>query len=338
MADRALVFHYLFGSLAAQTLRAATRLRVVELIGDKERRAADVAADAGAQPQAMTRLLRALASLGLLEERAPDSFAVTPAGGLLDPGRPDSLATLVSLFAEPTMLRAWEHLDRAVTTGETAFASVFGKDFFAHLKDNPELSAQFNAAMSESTRASAAQLPGLFGFGRHTKVADIGGGDGTLLSEVLRAHPELSGVVYDTEEGLAQAPRTLERHGLTERCSLVVGDFFQSVPAGADVYLIKSILHDWNDEQAVTILSHCRAVLPPGGRVLIVEPVMPEVVARENAGLMYLSDLNMLVNVGGRERTRTEFAAVCERAGLALTAVTPLGEGSSFSLLEAEAA
>ncbi|MEV0438884.1 methyltransferase [Streptomyces spectabilis] len=332
--DRGRVVQLVVGSLAAQTLRAAVRLRVVEIIGDKERLAAEVAAEAGTQPGATTRLLRALAGLGILQERAPDSYAVTPAGSLLDPGHPDSLAALVGIFAEPVMLRAWEHLDEGVRTGGTTFASVFGTDFFPYLKEHPELSALFNEAMSQSTSATAAQLPHAYEFGRFTTVADIGGGDGTLLSSVLREHPGLSGVLYDTEEGLAQAPGTLRRHGLEDRCSLEVGDFFRSVPEGADLYLIKSILHDWNDDQAVTILGHCRAALPPGGRVLIVEPLLPDAVAPELAGL-YLSDLNMLLNVGGRERTRDEFAEVCDRAGLTVTSVTPLGEGNTFCLIEA---
>lgn len=335
---RDIVAQLVFGSLAAQTVRAAVRLRVMELMGDKERTSAEVAADAGARLQPMTRLLRALASLGLLREHTAGSFSVTPAGATLDPGRPDSLTSLVRMFTEPTMLRAWEHLDDSVRTGDVVFDSVFGKDFFSHLKEFPDLSAEFNAAMSQAVRATAAVLPHAYDFGRFTTVADIGGGDGTLLSAVLREHPALTGVIYDTEEGLAQAPTTLERQGVTTRCGLVAGDFFRSVPEGADVYLMKSILHDWSDEQAVAILGHCREVLPPAGRVLIVEPLLPEVVDAETAGLTYLTDLNMMVNVGGRERTRPDFETLCRKAGLALTSVTPLPRADPFCLIEAAAA
>lgn len=335
---RELVAQLVFGSLAAQTVRAAVRLRVMELIGDKERPAAEVAADAGARPQPMTRLLRALASLGLLREHGAGSFSVTPAGATLDPGRPDSITSLVRMFTEPTMLRAWEHLDDSVRTGDVAFDTVFGKDFFSHLKELPDLSAEFNAAMSQAVRATAAVLPHAYDFGRFTTVTDVGGGDGTLLGAVLRAHPALTGVVYDTEEGLAQAPTALEAHGLTARCSLVAGDFFRSVPRGADVYLMKSVLHDWSDEQAATILTHCREVLPPAGRVLIVEPVLPEVVDHETAGLTYLTDLNMMVNVGGRERTRADFEDLCREAGLSLASVTPLTRADPYCLIEAHKA
>ncbi|MFI6008127.1 methyltransferase [Streptomyces sp. NPDC051243] len=329
--------------MAAQTLRAAVRLGVPELLGDTPRPAAEVAVAAGTEPQPMTRLLRALAGLGLLTEPAPDTFSVTPAGALLDPGHPDSLTSFVRMFTEPAIVRAWEHLDSSVRTGEIAFDTVFGTDFFSHLGQRPELSAQFNAAMSQAVAETAAALPYAFDFGPFTRVTDVGGGDGSLLAAVLDAHPHLTGVVLDTAQGLAEAPKTLERHGLTDRCSPVAGDFFRAVPEGSDLYLMKSILHDWTDDQAVTILRHCREVLPPGGLVLIVEPVLPEVVDTgaeaevTDGGVTYLSDLNMLVNVGGRERTRRDFEEVCRRAGLSLTSVTPLKEAAPFSLIEAVA-
>ncbi|WP_030317353.1 methyltransferase [Streptomyces flavochromogenes] len=343
MADRDLIVRLAFGSMAAQTLRAAVRLRVMELVGDAPRRAADVAVDAGAEHQPMTRLLRALTGLGLLREHAPDSFSVTPAGALLDPGRPDSLTSFVGMFTEPAIVRAWEHLDDSVRTGGVAFDAVFGTDFFSHLAQHPTLSAEFNASMSQAASETASALPYAFGFGRFTTVTDVGGGDGTLLAGVLTAHPGLAGVLFDTAEGLAEAPRTMARRGLDGRCSLIAGDFFRSVPGGSDLYLMKSVLHDWTDDQAVTILSHCRAVLPPGGLVLIVEPVLPEIVDTRaesdstDGGITYLSDLNMLVNVGGRERTRKDFEDVCHRAGLSVTSVTPLTEAAPFSLIEAVA-
>ncbi|MFE0422185.1 methyltransferase [Streptomyces sp. NPDC058953] len=326
-----------FGTMAAQTLRAAVRLRVVELIGDAPRGAGEVAADAGTATLPMTRLLRALASLGLLREHTPGIFSVTPAGALLHPDRPDSFASFVTMFTDPMMTRAWERLDDSVRTGEIAFDQVFGTDFFRHLGQHPELSAAFNSSMSQASRDTAAVLPGAFDFGRFTKVTDVGGGDGTLLGAVLAAHPGLTGAVLDTAEGLAEAPGNLADLGVRDRCDLLTGDFFRAVPEGSDLYLMKSVLHDWTDDQVVTILTNCRKVLPPEGLVLIVEPVLPEVVDPAGGG-PYLSDLNMLVNVGGRERTRADFEEVCRRAGLALTSVTPLPKAPPFCLVEAVAA
>lgn len=335
-AGRELVVRMAFGSMAAHTLRAAVRLGVVERIGDGQRTAAEVAADAETAPQPTTRLLRALAALGLLAEDSPGTFSVTESGALLRPDHPASLTSFVRMFTDPAIVRAWEHLERSVRTGEIAFDSVFGTDFFTHLARNPELSADFNAAMGQVVSETASVLPGAVDFGRFATVVDVGGGNGTLLAAVLQAHPDLSGIVFDTAEGLADAPTTLARHGLEERCSLVAGDFFRSVPQGADACLVKSVLHDWTDAQAVTILRHCREALPPGGVVLIVEPVLPDVVGADDEGT-YLSDLNMMVNVGGRERTRADFEALCLEAALRVTSVTPLMGAAPYALIEAVA-
>ncbi|MFD5623443.1 methyltransferase [Streptomyces yangpuensis] len=335
-AGRELVVRLAFGTMAAHTLRAAVRLEVVELIGDGPRTAAETAAAAGTAHQPMTRLLRALTALGLLTQDAPDTFSVTPAGALLGPGHPDSLASFVRMFTDPAIVRAWEHLENSVRTGETAFDPVFGTDFFSHLARHPELSTDFNAAMSQATSETAAALPRAFDFSRFASVTDVGGGNGTLLAAVLDAHPRLSGTVFDTADGLAEAAKTLAQHGLEDRCSLVSGDFFRSVPPGSDVYLLKSVLHDWTDARAATILRHCRRALSPGGTVLIVEPVLPEAVDTEDAGT-YLSDLNMMVNVGGRERTRADFEELCRRAALRVTSVVPLADAAPYSLIEAVA-
>ncbi|MFI9051878.1 methyltransferase [Streptomyces sp. NPDC053427] len=325
-----------YGAMASHVVGAAARLGIAELIGDGERTADELAAECAAQPEAMARLLRALAGLGLLGEITPGRFTVTPAGALLRADGPQSLYSFVRMFTDPTLLRAWEHLDDSVRTGEPAFDAVFGKDFFGHLAERPELSAVFNAAMGQATRDTAALVPTAFDFGRFSTVADIGGGDGTLLAAILKAHPSLHGIVFDRAEGLAQASGTLARDGLDGRCSLVTGDFFATAPEGADLYLLKSVIHDWNDTQCTDILRHCRRVVPDNGRLLIIEPVLPPVVDPSAAGVAYISDLNMLVNVGGRERTRDDFERLCRGAGFALRSVTPLAKPNRFSLIEAE--
>ncbi|MDT3399402.1 methyltransferase [Streptomyces sp. B1866] len=333
--DRTELFRLVFGQMAAHTLRAATKLGLVDLLGDGEAAAEDLAGDLGTHPQATYRLLRALAGLGLLAERRPGVFAATPKGLLLSGKQPGSMASLVSMFTDPAMLRGWEHLADSVRTGTTSFDTVFGTDFFSHLRRNPELSAEFNAAMSQATHAVAAALPGAYDFGRFAAAVDVGGGDGTLLAAVLRAVPALRGVVYDTEEGLAQAADTFDAAGVADRAATVAGDFFTSVPPGGDLYLLKSVIHDWNDEDCTGILRRCREALPPHGRVLIVEPVLPPTVDPDRIALTYLSDLNMLVNVGGRERTAADFAALCRAAGLTEPVVTPLPAPLAFCLIEA---
>ncbi|MFG2288484.1 methyltransferase [Streptomyces sp. NPDC048595] len=332
-----------YGGMAAHTLGAAARMGIVDLIGDGERGADELAKECAAEPQAMGRLLRALAGLGLLVERSPGTFATTPAGALLHSDHPESLRSFSRMFTDPTILRAWELLDDSVRTGRPSFDTAFGQDFFGYLAQQPQLSADFNAAMGQATRDTAALVPAAYDFGRFRTVADIGGGDGTLLAPILQAHPALRGILFDSSEGLAQARTRLADEGLDGRCSLVAGDFFATAPEGADLYLLKSVIHDWNDEQCTTILRHCRQAIPDDGRLLIIEPVLPPVVDPSasgvdpsESGVLYLSDLNMLVNVEGRERTRDDFDQLCRAAGFALRTVIPLPEPNRFCLIEAE--
>ncbi|AJE85799.1 putative O-methyltransferase [Streptomyces albus] len=329
------VVQVMFGAMAARTVYTAVELGIADLIGEGESTPEAVAEGCTAEPRSVHRLLRALTALGLLQERRQGVFALTATGALLGTSRPDSLAAFVRMFADPVMLRAWDHLGDSVRSGEPSFDAVFGTDFFSHLKQHPALSAQFNASMSQGSRLAAAVLPGAYDFGRFRTVVDVGGGDGTLLAAILREHPGLRGVVYDTEEGLAQAAETFARAGVADRASCVAGDFFSFAPEGGDLYLLKSVVHDWNDEQCTRILGHCRAVLPPEGRLLLVEPTLPAVVPPDAPPLMYLSDLNMLVNLGGRERTEEDFTALCRAAGFQAPVFRQLPPPQAFRLIEA---
>ncbi|MFC5143118.1 methyltransferase [Streptomyces aureoversilis] len=333
--ERNTVAQLVFGHMATQTLGAAVRLGVFARIGGGECTPDGLAAELGTQPQATHRLLRALAGLQLLTETAPGTFATTAAGDLLRPDVPGAMTAVARMFTDPSLQRGWDLLDEGIRTGETTFDTAFGTDFFSYLRERPELSAEFNTAMSQATQLAAAAVPGHYDFGRFTAVVDVGGGDGTLLSAILRAHPRPRGILYDTPEGLAQAPERLARDGLADRVSLETGDFFASAPPGGDLYLLKSVVHDWNDEQCATILRHIRKVVPDDGALLIVEPVLPPVVPAGNTDLTYLSDLNMLVTVGGRERTAEDFAALCARGGFRLDSITPLPRPNAFHLIEA---
>ncbi|WP_327393368.1 MULTISPECIES: methyltransferase [unclassified Streptomyces] len=328
--------HLVFGHMAARTVRAAVEFGIVDIIGvDGEGTAQEIAERCGTLPQPTHRLLRALAGLGLLTETRPGSFTVTPTGALLSEKDENSFGAFVRMFLDPAMLQAWDQLDESIRTGKTAFDTVFGTDFFSYLDKHPDLSARFNSAMSQGTRSITAALPSLYDFARFTTVVDIGGGDGTLLSAVLKGTPALRGVVYDTAGGLAQAKATFEREGVADRATTAVGNFFTAAPRGGDLYLIKSVLHDWNDEQCVRILGHIRDAIPDEGRLLIVEPVMPTTAEAQGAGVPYLSDLNMLVNVGGRERTREDFAELCRAAGFSAPSFTPIGPSGGYFAIEA---
>ena len=326
--NRAKLVQLVFGGMAAQVVGAAARLDIADHLGEDARTPAELATACAADETAMRRLMRALAALGVCTENPEDTFALTPAGALLRRDVPGSMHALTTLFTDETIVGAWRHLDHAVRDGRTVFTDVFGTDIYRHLKARPELSATFNAAMSQGTRLTAQVMPAHYPFERFGTLADIGGGDGTLLAGVLAAHPTLRGILFDTEEGLAQAPPN-------DRITQHTGDFFEELPAGADLYLIKSVLHNWDDDRCAAILANCRRVIPGQGRLLIVEPVLPETVDGSLPNTMYLSDLNMLVNLGGRERTMADFDKLCRRTGFAVSDVIPLPPPAAFSLIEA---
>ncbi|MFE1954991.1 methyltransferase [Streptomyces sp. NPDC059524] len=333
--DRGALMSTVFGHMAAQALAAAVRLDVADRLGDHPRDAADVAADLGTDPDGTRRLLRALAASGLATESRPGAFALTARGALLRTDRADSMADFVRMFLDPAMIGAWARLDESVRTGGPVFADLFGTDFFGHLAAHPELSRAFNASMRQGGRAAAALLPAVLDLSGARSVTDVGGGDGAVLAAVLSAYPGLRGVLFETPMAAADAGPVLEAAGVTDRCTVVTGDFFASVPAGSDVYLLKGVVHDWDDDRAATLLGHVRAVLPAHGRILVVEVVLPDTVDGTQPPMMYLGDLNMLVNVGGRERTEAEFRALCARAGLAVTRLTRLPEPVGLSVIEA---
>ena len=332
---RGRVGELVFGAMAAEVVFAAARMRVADLLGDEQHSAAQIAREIGADEGALTRLLRALAALELVSEPTPSQFRLTEAGQLLRSDQPTSMHAIVCMFGDPTMLSAWRELDTAIRTGQPSFGKVYGTSFSSYRAANPELSEQFTSAMRQGTIVAAQQLLQLYDFGQFRTVADIGGGDGTLLGEVLRAYPSLHGVLFDTADGLAQADRTLNSAGVGDRCAVSVGDFLAAVPGGAELYLLKSVLRGWDDDHAGVILGHIRRVIPDDGRLLIIEPALPDIFDASTPSTMYLSDVNMMVNLGGRLRTSSDFEQLCERAGFTLHTVTPLPPPTPFSVLEA---
>ncbi|MCC8246732.1 acetylserotonin O-methyltransferase [Saccharothrix luteola] len=303
-ARRALM-NMIFGSMASQVVSACVRLGVADPLGEAELCTPEVASTCGTPVGTTRRLLRAATALGLAVDRGGDRFALTPMGAMLRSGGEGSPHTFARVFTDPVMVRPWHRLDEAVIGDRTTFEDEFGVPFFDHLKTAPDLAAAFNAAMSQGTHLAAAALPEAYDFGRFGAVMDVGGGDGTLRAT-----------------------------GVASRCAVRTGDFFTSFPGGVDAILLKSVLHDWDDERATTILGHCRQALPDHGRLLVVEPVLPEAVADALSPVVYLSDLNMPVNVGGRERTRAEFETLLSGNGFTVDDVIPLPP-SGFCLIEA---
>lgn len=333
-AARRVLMNLVFGSMSAQVVGAFVKLGVADALAGGERSVEEVAVTCRAAVGTTHRLLRAATALGVADETAPGRFALTTAGMMLRSTGQGSLSTFARVFTDPVVVTAWHRLDEAVRTGGTTFEQAFGVPFFDHLKTEPELAASFNAAMSQGTHVAAAVLPDAYDFGRFEAVVDVGGGDGTLLAAILGRHGKLHGVLFDTADGVAQAGTVLDAAGVSSRCAIRTGDFFEEVPGEVEAVVLKSVLHDWDDDRATTILRNCRAALPEHGRLLVVEPVLPETVRDAGSPVVYLSDLNMLVNLGGRERTRAEFEVLLAGGGFAVVDVTPLPP-SGFCLVEA---
>ncbi|MFL1380855.1 methyltransferase [Nocardiopsis protaetiae] len=324
----------LFGGMVAHLVGGAVRLGLPDALGRGEAGAADLARSLGARADTLERLLRALAAVDLVAETGPGRYSLTPAGHLLRTGHPDSMAAVARFYTDPLLLDSWRELPRSVRDGSVAFEYVHGTSFFEYLDGRPALAEMFHDAMADRTRGTARVLPNAYDFAPFTTVVDVGGGDGTLLSAVLARHPHLNGVLFDAPGGAARAPAVLERAGVADRCSVVSGDFFRSVPAG-DVLLLKSIVHDWDDERAAAILARCREAVAEGGRLLLVEPMLPDGPGADESPVPFLSDLNMLVNTGGRERTRSDFEALFAGTGFALASVGVLARPSGYALIEA---
>lgn len=326
----------LFGFFPAQVLHVGAMLRIADHLTDGPRTTAQLAELTATDAPSLRRVLRALACFGVLDEVEPDAFAHGPyAAGLLTDGA-TSMHHLIRLFAGDEVWRSWGELGETVRTGEPAWDRITGMTSFEYMSHHPEFQAMFNQAMAEGTRNATPGIVEAGDFGRFSWVIDVGGGDGTLLRAVLAAHPLLRGTVFDTDDGLRAAQATLDAAGLTDRASAVAGDFFAGVPEGPDAYLVKSVIHDWDDRKAHAILANVRVAMPEDGTLLVVEPVMPPApAASPDVLMMVMSDLNMLVCTGGKERTEDEFRTLLAGAGFALRTVTPVPGPTNFSVLEA---
>ncbi|MDA0165032.1 acetylserotonin O-methyltransferase [Solirubrobacter ginsenosidimutans] len=308
------------GYQLSQAIHVAATLGIADRLAGGARDAEDLAVATDAHAPALYRLLRALAAVGILHEDADHRFALTPLGEGLRTDVPDSAAGWAAFIGRPYHWSAWSQLLHSVRTGENAFAAVHGVDVWTYRAEHPEESGIFDAAMTALAARVTASVLAAYDFGQFEVVADIGGSRGTLLAAILAHHPHLRGILFDR-------PGVVAGVDLGERCRIVGGSFFEAVPGGADAYILKSVLHDWDDETSVAILQSIRRAAPAGSAVLILERRLGPPNA-EPAGK--LSDLNMLVATGGRERTRDEYARLLEAAGYGLVSETPAGPVSVF--------
>lgn len=310
----------LTGARLSQSISVAASLGIADALADGPMSVDDLATALGCDSAALYRLLRVLAAAGVLYEDEGRRFSLTELGQPLRSGVPGSVREQAILFGRPYVLAAWGNFEHSIRTGENAFAALHGEDVWQWRDREPVERSQFNRAMASMSAPVGPALAAGYAFAPMTTVADIGGGSGTLLAAVLAAHPEVRGIVFDQPGVVAEAAPVLERAGVLDRAELVGGSFFERVPP-ADVHVMKSILHDWTDADAIRILRTVRDGAAPNARLLLVERVL----GAPNEDLEgKLMDLHMLVMPGGLERTADEWRRLLSAGGYELTSIRPL--------------
>lgn len=320
----------IFSPVPAQALSVAAKLGVADLLKDQAKSADELAQALGVQARPLYRLLRALASVGVFAEDQSGRFHLTPLAEPLRSDAPDSVRDFAIYFGADWHRRVYGELGYSVQTGRPAFEKIHGKPFFDYLAENPAPAEDFNNAMTSHSASDSAAVANAYDFTGINKLVDVGGGHGALLAAILANHPQMSGVLFDAPYVVAGVGAILAAHGVSGRCEVVGGDFFASVPAGGDAYIMRHIIHDWDDERALAILKNCHQAMTENGRLLVVEIVISE----GNApSLGKFLDLAMLVLVNSIERTAAEYSALFAQAGFKLTRILPTT--SAHSVIEA---
>lgn len=310
----------IMGFRTTQLIFVAAKLGLADHLQHGAQTPQRLAQAVAADPQALYRLLRALASLGIFTELPDGAFALTPLAEYLRSDVALSVRSLAVLYGEEWLWRAYGQMLHSVRTGQPAFEQVHGEPLFDYLSGRTEAAAQFDEAMSGYSAQEADAILAAYDFSTVTRLVDVGGGHGTLQAALLHTYPHLSGIVFDRAPVIAGARRLLDEAGVGGRSDCVAGDFFTAVPEGGDAYLLKSVLHDWDDADASRILRVCRQAMAEPARLLVIERVVPEGNTSAEAKLF---DINMLVVLGGRERTEREYRALFGAGGFRLTRVIP---------------
>ncbi len=313
----------------AALLLAAVELRIPDLLGEEPISPADIAAAAGADPSALGRLMRGLALIGVLEHVGGDRFRSTAISERLRSDAANSEAGSVRILAGE-YLQAWTGLAESVRSGEPAYPRIFGTEFYERSARSPDSASDFAAVMRGDGTAGPSALAEAYDFGS-SHIVDVGGGAGQTLAGIARMYPRATGTVVDSGPTARMAQVRFQAEGLADRCDAVPGDFFSSVPPGADLYLLRAILPDWNDARARKILQVCRDAMRADSVLLVVNRVMPDELDGSPAmALLVASDLENLVVKGGKERTIAEHRSLLESAGLRLRRVIPLRSGRTI--------
>jgi hypothetical protein len=322
---------------ASRALHVALRMSIPDLLADGPRSLEDLARNTGSHALSLRRLLRALAAYGVFSEAADDHFALGPLGAVLRSDGPGSVRGLALMWGDEDYWLTWAELEHCVGTGRTAAEHLFGaEDAFRRYAADARFGAVFNAGMTVLSDTTAAAVVAAYDCSGAGLVVDVGGGQGRLIAAILRANPGLRGVLLDLPSVVAGAPRLLAEAGVAEHCEVVGGDMFAGVPEGGGLYILSRVIDSFDDARAVAVLTNCRRAMGERGRLLLVEPVLPDRVeglATPTIQADMLMDLNMLVRTGGRERTQAEYRAFLAAADLRLARI--IATEGSVSLVEA---
>jgi hypothetical protein len=330
------LYQIAIGHYFSRALQVAAKLGLADLLAAGPRDAAELARESGTHAPALRRVMRLLASAGVFEEREDGRFALLPLGEPLRRDVPGSARAMVLLFAGHVQ-ESWRELEYCVRTGEPGFRRTTPDlDAFAALAREPEAAALFDEAMATFAPQTAAAVASAYDFSPFGTLVDVGGGTGALLLGILKANPRLRGVVFDQPHVAERARAEVAAAGLADRCAVEGGSFFDAVPRGGDAYLLKHVIHDWDDRRAGAILARVREALPSNGKLLVVEGVYPEHVDASLASRgAAANDVNMLVVSGGRQRSAAEFRELYAASGFRLTRIVPTAAPGA-SVIEGE--
>ena len=320
----------IMGYWISQAVGTAARLGVSDQLVDSPRKSSEIAHAVGADPQALFRLMRMLASIGVFTMDQQGGFGLTPLGDTLRSSVPGSLRSFAIAETAPGHWQPWGKMHEAIKTGKPMCKSALGMELWDWYSKNPEEGEYFTAAMGDFSAAVSDEVVRIYDFAKCETVADVGGAHGILLAAILKANPKMRGILFDLPHVTATAGESLKIRKIGQRCEVVTGNFFESVPPGADIHVLKNIIHDWSDTECITILTNCHQALKPNGKLLLVEIVIPPDNAPSMAQAM---DLNMLVLLTGKERTELEYQDLLTAGGFKLDRVMPTQ--TPFSVIEA---
>jgi hypothetical protein len=314
---------------ASQAIYVAAKLGVADALGEGSKSGDEIASATGANSKSLARLTRALVALGVLSVDDEGRFRLTGTGALLQSGMPGSMRSMILTLGEEHY-QAWGKLIDSVKCDKPAFDEVYGRPLFEFLAENSAAARSFNEGMTDLTSQMALAIVLAYDFSGIYVAADIGGGHGVLLDSILRSNPSVTGILFDSDKVIAGAIPDMGAKSIGDRRQSIHGDFFDSVPEGADVYILKNVLHDWSDDRAIRILKNCRRAMGSQAKLLVIEMVLPLL---DDPAFGSLLDLNMLVMSGGQERTKDQYCSLLQESGFRLTRVIPTV--APVSILEA---